>query len=97
MSLQCRCCLDMRRGKRSDGNHLMLFRLQMVEAALALSEQKNHNLGELLTQVKVEKEEQLERWSREKKKELEARTKTSQAFFFFFFGANFSGKPSEMD
>lgn len=51
----------------------MLCRLQMVEAALALSEQKNHNMGELLTQVKVEKEEQLERWSREKKKELEAR------------------------
>lgn len=58
----------------SDCNHSVLCRLQMMEAALALSEQKNHNMGELLTQVKAEKEEQLERWSREKKKELEART-----------------------
>lgn len=49
-------------------------RVQMMEAALALSEQKNQNMGELLTQAKVEKEEQLERWSREKKKDLEART-----------------------
>lgn len=64
----------MTRGTSCDSKPLMLRRLQMVEAALALSEQKNHNLGELLTQVKVEKEEQLERWSREKKKELEART-----------------------
>ncbi|XP_018522038.1 leucine-rich repeat-containing protein 45 [Lates calcarifer] len=46
-------------------------RLQMTEAALALSEQKNHNMGELLTQVKVEKEEQWERQSRERKKEQE--------------------------
>lgn len=67
----------MMRGTCSDGDHLMLCRLQMTEAALALSEQKNHNMGELLTQVKVEKEEQLERWSREKKKELEAWTHTS--------------------
>lgn len=67
----------MMRGTCSGGDHLMLCRLQMTEAALALSEQKNHNMGELLTQVKVEKEEQLERWSREKKKELEARAHTS--------------------
>ncbi|XP_078135299.1 leucine-rich repeat-containing protein 45 isoform X2 [Sander vitreus] len=46
-------------------------RLQMTEAALALSEQKNHNLGELLTRVKAEKEEQRERQSRERKKEQE--------------------------
>lgn len=68
------CGFNMTRGTCSDSNRLMLCRLQMMEAALALSEQKNHNMGELLTQVKVEKEEQLERWSREKKKELEART-----------------------
>ena len=46
----------------------------MTEAALALSEQKNHNMGELLTRVKAEKEEQRERQSRERKKEQEVRT-----------------------
>ncbi|XP_031179807.1 leucine-rich repeat-containing protein 45 isoform X2 [Sander lucioperca] len=45
--------------------------LQMTEAALTLSEQKNHNMGELLTRVKAEKEEQRERQSRERKKEQE--------------------------
>uniref|UniRef100_A0A3B4XW35 Leucine rich repeat containing 45 n=1 Tax=Seriola lalandi dorsalis TaxID=1841481 RepID=A0A3B4XW35_SERLL len=45
--------------------------LQMTEAALALSEQKNHNMGEVLTRVKAEKEEQRERQSRERKKEQE--------------------------
>lgn len=43
----------------------------MTEAALALSEQKNHNMGEQLAQVKAEKEEQRERQSRERKKEQE--------------------------
>lgn len=65
----------------------------MTEAALALSEQKNHNMGELLTQVKVEKEEQWERQSRERKKEQEVRpgertennVKTSS---FTFVGGN---------
>lgn len=57
--------------ERKSAVNSMAAKLQMTEAALALSEQKNHNMGELLTQVKVEKEEQLERWSREKKKELE--------------------------
>lgn len=52
----------------------MLCRLQMTEAALALSEQKNHNMGELLARVKAEKEEQRERQCREKKKEQEVRT-----------------------
>ncbi|XP_051795159.1 leucine-rich repeat-containing protein 45 [Acanthochromis polyacanthus] len=46
-------------------------KLQMTEAALALSEQKNQNLGELLSRVKAEKEEQRERQSRERKKEQE--------------------------
>uniref|UniRef100_A0A3B4XVT4 Leucine rich repeat containing 45 n=1 Tax=Seriola lalandi dorsalis TaxID=1841481 RepID=A0A3B4XVT4_SERLL len=48
-----------------------LTALQMTEAALALSEQKNHNMGEVLTRVKAEKEEQRERQSRERKKEQE--------------------------
>jgi len=43
----------------------------MMEAALALSEQKSHDVGELLTRVKVEKEEQRERQSRERRKEQE--------------------------
>ncbi|XP_060950373.1 leucine-rich repeat-containing protein 45 [Limanda limanda] len=46
-------------------------KLQMTEEALALSGQKNLNMVELLTQVKVEKEEQMERQSRERKKEQE--------------------------
>ncbi|XP_058476744.1 leucine-rich repeat-containing protein 45 [Solea solea] len=46
-------------------------KLQMTEAALALSEQKNHSLGELLTQMKGEKEEQSERQSKDRKKEQE--------------------------
>lgn len=50
---------------------MMFFRLQMTEAALTLSEQKKHNMGELLTRVKAEKEELRERQSRERKKEQE--------------------------
>uniref|UniRef100_A0A4W5LKW7 Leucine rich repeat containing 45 n=1 Tax=Hucho hucho TaxID=62062 RepID=A0A4W5LKW7_9TELE len=46
-------------------------KFQMTEAALALSEQKNHDLGELLTRVKTEKDEQRERQTRERKKEQE--------------------------
>uniref|UniRef100_A0A8C4HQ73 Leucine rich repeat containing 45 n=1 Tax=Dicentrarchus labrax TaxID=13489 RepID=A0A8C4HQ73_DICLA len=53
---------------------VVMYRLQMTEAALALSEQKNHNMGELLTRVKAEKEEQRERQSRERKKEQEVWT-----------------------
>lgn len=45
----------------------------MTEAALALSEQKNHNMGQLLTRLKTEKEEQRERQNRERKKEQEVR------------------------
>lgn len=50
---------------------VLLFRLQMTEAALALSEQKAHDLGELLTRVKMEKNELRDRQSREIKKEQE--------------------------
>uniref|UniRef100_A0A8C8CE00 Leucine rich repeat containing 45 n=1 Tax=Oncorhynchus tshawytscha TaxID=74940 RepID=A0A8C8CE00_ONCTS len=60
---------------------------QMTEAALAMSEQKNHNLGELLTRVKTEKDEQRERQSRERKKEqelekMESRCKSQQDQIF---------------
>ncbi|XP_043086865.1 leucine-rich repeat-containing protein 45 [Puntigrus tetrazona] len=46
-------------------------KLQMTEAALALSEQKTHDLGELLTRVKLEKAELRDRQCREIKKEQE--------------------------
>ncbi|XP_061612898.1 leucine-rich repeat-containing protein 45 isoform X2 [Phyllopteryx taeniolatus] len=44
---------------------------QMTEAALALSEQKNHSLAELIARLKVDKEQHTEARSREKKKEHE--------------------------
>lgn len=43
----------------------------MTEAALALSQQKSHDLGELLTRVKMEKTELREKQSRDMKKEQE--------------------------
>ncbi|XP_070708492.1 leucine-rich repeat-containing protein 45 [Pempheris klunzingeri] len=46
-------------------------KLQMTEAALVLSEQKNHNMGELLARETAEKEQQSERQSRQRKKEQE--------------------------
>uniref|UniRef100_A0A8C2AUK1 Leucine rich repeat containing 45 n=1 Tax=Cyprinus carpio TaxID=7962 RepID=A0A8C2AUK1_CYPCA len=46
-------------------------KLQMTEAALALSEQKAHDLGELLTRFKLEKAELRDRQSREIQKEQE--------------------------
>ncbi|XP_034427045.1 leucine-rich repeat-containing protein 45 isoform X2 [Hippoglossus hippoglossus] len=57
--------------ERKSAVNSLTAKLQMTEEALALSEQKNHNMVELLTQVKVEKEEQRERQSRERKKEQE--------------------------
>ncbi|KAJ7984793.1 hypothetical protein DPEC_G00358460 [Dallia pectoralis] len=46
-------------------------KVQLTEAALALSEQKKHNLGELLTRMKTEQDELRERQNRERKKEQE--------------------------
>ncbi|KAM4624320.1 leucine-rich repeat-containing protein 45 isoform 1-T1 [Polymixia lowei] len=57
--------------ERKSAVNALTAKLQMTEAALALSEQKNHNLGELLARVKTEKEEQREQQSRERKKEQE--------------------------
>ncbi|XP_034716016.1 leucine-rich repeat-containing protein 45 isoform X1 [Etheostoma cragini] len=57
--------------ERKSAVNSLTAKLQMTEAALALSEQKNHNMAELLTRVKAEKEEQRERQSRERKKEQE--------------------------
>ncbi|XP_059180421.1 leucine-rich repeat-containing protein 45 [Centropristis striata] len=57
--------------ERKSAVNSLTAKLQMTEAALALSEQKNQNMGELLTRLKAEKEEQRERQSRERKKEQE--------------------------
>uniref|UniRef100_A0A3B4Z357 Leucine rich repeat containing 45 n=1 Tax=Stegastes partitus TaxID=144197 RepID=A0A3B4Z357_9TELE len=57
--------------ERKSAVNSLTAKLQMTEAALALSEQKNHNMGELLSRVKAEKEEQRERQSRERKKDQE--------------------------
>lgn len=53
----------------------------MTEAALALSEQKVNNLGELLTKAKVEMTEANDRQSREIRKQQEV----FQFFLFLFF------------
>lgn len=50
---------------------MMLCRLQMTEAALALSEEKNRSMEELMAQAKAEAEEQTERQIRGRKKEQE--------------------------
>ncbi|XP_053722731.1 leucine-rich repeat-containing protein 45 [Synchiropus splendidus] len=42
-------------------------KVQMLEAALALCEQKNHNLGEMVSQSNSVRDEERERWNREKK------------------------------
>nr|XP_020496147.1 leucine-rich repeat-containing protein 45 [Labrus bergylta] len=57
--------------ERKSAVNSLTAKLQMTEAALALSEQKNHNMGELLTRVKDEKEQERERQSRERKKAQE--------------------------
>ncbi|XP_033964014.1 leucine-rich repeat-containing protein 45 isoform X1 [Pseudochaenichthys georgianus] len=57
--------------ERKSAVNSLTAKRQMTEAALALSEQKSHNLGELLTRVKAETQEQRERQSRERRKEQE--------------------------
>ncbi|XP_072312467.1 leucine-rich repeat-containing protein 45 [Eucyclogobius newberryi] len=57
--------------ERTSAVSSLTAKLQMAEAALALSEQKNTNMATLLTQTKTEKEQLWEQHNREKKKELE--------------------------
>ncbi|MBN3280164.1 LRC45 protein, partial [Polyodon spathula] len=57
--------------ERKSAVNSLKAKLQMTEAALALSEQKSHDLGELLSRVKLEKSELKERQSREMNKEQE--------------------------
>lgn len=46
----------------------------MTEAALALSEETNHKVGDLLVQLQMETEEQREQHMRERKREQEVWT-----------------------
>ncbi|XP_061563783.1 leucine-rich repeat-containing protein 45 [Cololabis saira] len=57
--------------ERKSAVNSLTAKLQMAEAALALSEQKNQSLGELLTREKEEKEEQKETQSRLRSKDQE--------------------------
>ncbi|KAI4891653.1 hypothetical protein NFI96_019934 [Prochilodus magdalenae] len=57
--------------ERKSAVNSLTAKLQMTEAALALSEQKVNNLGDLLTRVKLEKTELLDRQTREIKKHQE--------------------------
>ncbi|XP_076005778.1 leucine-rich repeat-containing protein 45 isoform X1 [Genypterus blacodes] len=57
--------------ERKSAVNSLTAKLQMMEASLTLTEQKNHNLGELLARVKNEKEELKQRQSRDRKKEQE--------------------------
>ncbi|RXM37419.1 Leucine-rich repeat-containing protein 45 [Acipenser ruthenus] len=73
--------------ERKSAVNSLKAKLQMTEAALALSEQKSHDLGELLSRVKLEKSELKERQSREMNKEqevdeLERRCKAQQDHIF---------------
>ncbi|XP_030019004.1 leucine-rich repeat-containing protein 45 [Sphaeramia orbicularis] len=56
---------------RKSAVNSLTAKLQMVEAALALSEQKNHNMGELLTRVKTVREDQRQQHNRDRKREQE--------------------------
>lgn len=58
----------MQKKKDAHTNDMILSRLHMTEAALALSEEKNHKVGRLLA-LQVETEEQREQQIREGKKE----------------------------
>uniref|UniRef100_A0AAX7W1Y7 Leucine rich repeat containing 45 n=1 Tax=Astatotilapia calliptera TaxID=8154 RepID=A0AAX7W1Y7_ASTCA len=59
--------------ERKSAVNSLTAKLQMTEAALALSEQKNQNMGELLSRLKAEKEEQREQHSKARKKEHEGK------------------------
>lgn len=55
-------------------NLIILSRLHMTEAALALSEKKNHQVSELLAQHQMATEEQREQLIRKAKREEEVWT-----------------------
>ncbi|XP_005814417.1 leucine-rich repeat-containing protein 45 isoform X1 [Xiphophorus maculatus] len=57
--------------ERKSAINSLTAKLQMTEAALALSEQKGQSMGEVLSRMKAEKEEQKEQQSRLRKKQEE--------------------------
>ncbi|KAI1896646.1 hypothetical protein AGOR_G00096910 [Albula goreensis] len=57
--------------ERKSAVNSLTAKLQMTEAALAMSEQKVHNLGEVLTRMKMERADLQDRQNREMKKEQE--------------------------
>ncbi|XP_066520616.1 leucine-rich repeat-containing protein 45 [Hoplias malabaricus] len=57
--------------ERKSAVNSLTAKLQMTEAALALSEQKVSNLGDMLTRVKLEKTEMMDLQTREMKKQQE--------------------------
>ncbi|XP_043958616.1 leucine-rich repeat-containing protein 45 [Gambusia affinis] len=57
--------------ERKSAINSLTAKLQMTEAALALSEQKAQSMGEVLSRMKAEKEEQKEQQSRLRKKQEE--------------------------
>ncbi|XP_007558545.1 leucine-rich repeat-containing protein 45 isoform X1 [Poecilia formosa] len=57
--------------ERKSAINSLTAKLQMTEAALALSEQKGQSMGEVLCRMKAEKEEQKEQQSRLRKKQEE--------------------------
>ncbi|KAG7277014.1 hypothetical protein CRUP_001640 [Coryphaenoides rupestris] len=57
--------------ERKSTVNALTAKLQMAEAALALSEQKKQDVGELLLRIRAEKEEERECYGRERKKEQE--------------------------
>ncbi|KAM4524557.1 leucine-rich repeat-containing protein 45 [Odontesthes bonariensis] len=65
------CQLQEALNERKSAVNSLTAKLQMTEAAIALSEQKNQSMGELLSRVRAEKEEQKEHQSRVRKKEAE--------------------------
>ncbi|XP_013770282.1 leucine-rich repeat-containing protein 45 [Pundamilia nyererei] len=69
--------------ERKSAVNSLTAKLQMTEAALALSEQKNQNMGELLSRLKAEKEEQREQHSKARKKEHEVQSDGSFTFKCF--------------
>ncbi|KAF6735105.1 Leucine-rich repeat-containing protein 45 [Oryzias melastigma] len=60
--------------ERKSAVKALTAKLQMAEAALALSEQKNQSLGEHVTRLKAEKDDEREKQSRLRKKEEEDRS-----------------------
>ncbi|MEQ2176542.1 hypothetical protein GOODEAATRI_029041 [Goodea atripinnis] len=65
--------------ERKSAINSLAAKLQMTEAALALSEQKTQSTGDLLSRMEAEREEQKEQQSRLRKKQEEELSRTKAA------------------